>query len=78
MFISDIARRRYLEAACIVSFLYDVAGRSEDAFYLTWDRIKVNEERAIVDLAQGKTNSKRQLPLTKRTVDLLTQLQAGG
>ena len=27
----------------MVSLLYDIAGRSEDAFHLTWDRIKYNE-----------------------------------
>ena len=28
-----------IKAACLVSLLYDIAGRSEDAFHLTWERI---------------------------------------
>ena len=49
----------------MVSFLFDVAGRSEDAQKLTWERIKPNGEAGIVVLVQGKTNAKRELPLTK-------------
>ena len=49
----------WLSTACAVSFLYDVAGRAEDAFHLTWEKIKVIEDRAIVDLVPGKTATKR-------------------
>ena len=49
----------WLSTACTVSFLYDVAGRAEDAFHLTWEKIKIIEDRAIVDLVPGKTASKR-------------------
>ena len=39
----------------MVSYLYDVAGRPEDAFHATWERIKPHGDRAIVDIPPGKT-----------------------
>ena len=37
---SEKINTEWIQAATIISFLYDVAGRSEDAQSLTWDCIK--------------------------------------
>ena len=36
-------QRNSIKAACMTSLLYDIAGRSEDAFNLTWERIEFIE-----------------------------------
>ena len=51
--------RVWLSTACAVSFLYDVAGRAEDALHLTWEKIKSIEDRGVVDLVPGKTATPR-------------------
>ena len=38
----------WLKAACIVSYLYDVAGRSEDALHITWENITFKDGYAEV------------------------------
>ena len=67
-------KREWIEAACLVSFLYDVSGRSEDAFHLTWDKIEQRGAQGVAELEPGKTSTKRTNPLTSRTMDLLKEL----
>ena len=65
-------------AACIVSFLYDVAGRAEDAYYITWGRISKNDAgKYTAFLVSGKSNSSRICALSERTVTLLDRLNDG-
>ena len=52
----------------MVSLLYDIAGRSEDAFHLSWDRIKYSEAGGgYAELIKGKSSSRRVIfsPLTE-------------
>ena len=49
----------WLNAACIISYLYDVAGRSEDAHNITWERVQFKEGYAEVRIPSGKTSSRR-------------------
>ena len=52
----------------MVSLLYDVAGRSEDAFSLTWERIKFDPRGGgRADLKPGKTRKRDTIfsPLTQ-------------
>ena len=55
-----------------------MAGRAEDAYYISWDRIKKHENGMVTAFLQsGKSSSKRTCTLSPRTVKLLDQLEAG-
>ena len=74
----ETIKRDWINAACIISFLYDVAGRAEDAYYISWDRIKRHENGMVTAFLQsGKSPSSRTCTLSPRTVKLLDQLDAG-
>ena len=57
-----------------MSFLYDAAGRSEDAHHLRWGHIEMKESGAIARLPPGKTAALRTVVLTPLTVELLNML----
>lgn len=71
-----LMRREWLEAACIVSYLYDIAGRSEDAHHLRWENITERGDQGLVRIASGKTSAKRTGALTVRTMTLLSKLRS--
>ena len=58
----------------MVSFLYDAAGRSEDAYHLRWGHVELKEGGAIARLPPGKTAALRTVVLTPLTVELLNML----
>lgn len=62
----------------MTSLLYDIAGRSEDAFNLTWERIEYSEQGGgYASLAKGKT-SFRKVTFSPRTEELLRELGGPG
>ena len=56
--------------------MFDVAGRSEDAQKLTWKNINEEGETATVKLERGKTSATRELPLTKKTMELMNEIRS--
>ena len=67
----------WLQAACCVSFLYDCAGRSEDAQSQTWELITAVEGGGLAEIKPGKTGIERENVLTLRTMELLDELGKG-
>ena len=62
-----------IKAACMVSLLYDIAGRSEDAFNLTWERIEYSKDGGgCAHLVKGKTTS-REVIFSPKTEQLLRE-----
>ena len=60
----------------MISFLYDVAGRSEDAVFLTWERIEEQSVGgAVVKMAMGKTSKLRNNVITPMTMNLINELK---
>ena len=62
----------------MVSFLYDVAGRSEDAWSQTWERITIVEGGGLAKLKPGKTNAVRENVLSPLSMELLHELGKNG
>ena len=58
----------------MVSFLYDVAGRSEDAWSQTWERITIVEGGGLAKLTPGKTDADRENVLSPLSMELLEEL----
>ena len=57
----------------MTSLLYDIAGRSEDAFNLTWEKIETcNGGGGFAKLIKGKTTA-RQVIFSPRTEKLLQE-----
>ena len=64
---------RLVEAA--VHFVYDIAGRSEDAIGVKWKDIsEVSELGAVVDIKPGKAAGGKQW-LTRQTLDMLYDIK---
>jgi len=60
-----------------VSFLYDVAGRSEDAFFIKWKSItNIPGGKGKAWLKPGKTSKVRTNPLSPLTMDLLKKFKS--
>ena len=66
-------QRDCIKAACLVSLLYDVAGRSEDAFHLSWERVTYSKGGGgHARLVKGKTTA-RTAVFSPRTEALLRE-----
>ena len=61
----------------MVSFLYDVAGRSKDAWSQTWERITIVEGGGLAKLTPGKADAGREnvfSPFSMVSMELLEEL----
>ena len=58
-----------------MSLLYDIAGRSEDAFNLTWERVEYSKDGGgCAHLVKGKTTS-REVIFSPKTEQLTPKPQ---